>query len=94
MARALWNGKLIAESDDIVVVEGNRYFPRESVRSEYLEPSAKHSRCPWKGKASYFSLAANDERADDAVWYYPRPSILARRIKGRVAFGRGVTVEA
>lgn len=93
MASAIWNGKLVAESDDIVTVEGNRYFPRESVRSEYLRPSDTHTRCPWKGRASYHSLEAEGERAEDAVWFYPKPWILARRIKGRVAFGRDVSVE-
>ena len=93
MARAFWNGRLIAESDDIVVVEGHAYFPRGAVRSRYLAHSDKHTRCPWKGKASFFSLVADGGRAEDAVWYYPRPWILARRIKDRVAFSGAVTVE-
>lgn len=92
MPRALWNGRVIAESDDTVVVEGNHYFPRDAVRSEYLRASEKHTICVWKGRASYFSLQAEDERAEDAAWFYPKPFRPAARIGGRVAFGSGITI--
>jgi uncharacterized protein (DUF427 family) len=90
--RATWKGTTIAESDDTVVVEGNHYFPRESVRSELLQPSAKSTHCPWKGDASYFSLAVDGETNEDAAWYYPAPKDAAAQIKDRVAFWRGVEV--
>lgn len=94
MARAIWNGAVIAESDDIVVVEGNSYFPRESVNDEYVKDSDMHSACPWKGKASYLTLDVNGDQNEDAAWFYPDPKPLAMPIKGRVAFWRGVTVES
>jgi len=90
--RATWNGTVIAESDDTVVVEGNHYFPLESVRQELLRPSGSTTFCPWKGHASYHSLEVDGEVLEDAVWYYPEPYLPARRIRGRVAFWRGVEV--
>jgi len=90
--RAIWNGKVIAESDDTVVVEGNHYFPRESVDPSVLVDSDTHTTCPWKGKASYFSLAVDGDTNGDAAWYYPEPKKAAAQIKDRVAFWRGVTV--
>ena len=90
--RAIWNGEVIAESDDTVVVEGNHYFPAESVDSRYLVPSEKHTVCPWKGTASYHSLEVEGERNEDAAWYYPEPSGAASEIKDRIAFWRGVEV--
>ena len=92
MATATWNGTVIAESDDIVTVEGNAYFPRDSVREELLRPSDTHTNCPWKGTASYFSLEVDGQVNDDAVWYYPEPKDAAKEITDRVAFWRGVTV--
>jgi uncharacterized protein (DUF427 family) len=92
MATASWNGTVVAESDDIVVVEGNRYFPRDAVRSEYLRPSDRTTVCPWKGTASYYSLAVDGEVNPDAAWYYPAPKDAAAEIADRVAFWRGVTV--
>lgn len=92
MLRAIWNGAVLAESDDIVMVEGNAYFPRESLNEQYLEESSHHSVCPWKGVASYFDVVAFGERNENAAWYYPHPSPLARKIKGRVAFWNGVQV--
>jgi len=92
MVQAVWNGTVIAESDDTVVVEGNHYFPRESVREEVLHESATTSRCPWKGLASYLSLDVDGQRNDDAAWYYPEPSEAAAQIKDRLAFGKGVEV--
>ena len=93
MATATWNGTVIAESDDIVTVEGNAYFPRESVRDDVLRPSDTHSVCPWKGTASYFSLEVDGQTNADAAWYYPEPKAAAKEIKGYVAFWRGVRVE-
>jgi uncharacterized protein (DUF427 family) len=92
VARATWNGVVIAESDDTVVVERNHYFPRESVRPEYLRPSDTQSICPWKGTASYFTLAVEGSENRDAAWYYPEPKDAAAQIRDRVAFWKGVEV--
>ncbi|HEX6756098.1 MAG TPA: DUF427 domain-containing protein [Mycobacteriales bacterium] len=92
MAKATWNGAVIAESDDTVVVEGNHYFPRDSVRSDYLHESGTHSVCPWKGTASYYSLEVDGKTNPDAVWYYPTPKDAAKQITDRVAFWKGVEV--
>jgi len=92
--RAIWNGTVIAESDDTVVVEGNHYFPAESVRPGVLSPSDTHTVCPWKGTASYYSLTVDGRTNNDAVWYYPEPKKPAANITGRVAFWRGVEVVA
>ena len=94
MAKATWNGAVIAESDDTVVVEGNHYFPRDSVRSDYLRESGTHSVCPWKGTASYYSLEVDGKTNPDAVWYYPTPKDAAKQITDRVAFWKGVEVTA
>jgi uncharacterized protein (DUF427 family) len=94
MMRATWNGEVIAESDDTVVVEGNHYFPIGSVRAEVLTPSSKTSVCPWKGTASYYTLVVQGEQNADAAWYYPTPKDAAAEIKDRVAFWRGVKVES
>ena len=91
--KATWNNAVIAESDDTVVVEGNHYFPPESVKQEYLQPSATHPPCPWKGNASYHNLVVNGETNKDAAWYYPDPKDAAAEIKDRIAFWRGVKVE-
>ena len=93
MARATWNGAVVAESDDTVVVEGNLYFPRESIKTEYFIDSDARSRCPWKGTASYFDLVVDGEENRGAAWYYPDPKPAASDIKDHVAFWRGVTVE-
>lgn len=79
-------------SDDTVVVEGNHYFPREAVRDDVQRDSETHSRCPWKGLASYYSVAVDGEMNPDAAWYYPEPSDAAKQITGRVAFWKGVQV--
>ncbi len=93
MARAVWNGEVVAESDDTVVVEGNHYFPRESLRADLVRESATHTTCPWKGEASYLTLQAPDGTTSaDAVWYYPEPKEAAQQIKGRVAFWKDVKV--
>ncbi len=93
MIRALWNGEIIAESDDTVVVEGNHYFPIDSVRSDVLQSSATTSVCPWKGQASYFTLLVAGKENRDAAWFYLNPSAEASNIKDRVAFWNGVTIE-
>lgn len=93
MARAIWNGSVIAESDDTVIVEGNHYFPIEAVDPALLSDSATHSVCPWKGTASYYSLTVDGKTNPDAVWYYPEPKDAAKEITGRVAFWKGVKVE-
>ncbi|HZA41508.1 MAG TPA: DUF427 domain-containing protein [Actinomycetota bacterium] len=93
MPRAIWNGAVLAESDDTVVVEGNHYFPVESINEEYFTESKAHSLCPWKGIASYYHVKADGESNRNAAWYYPHPSPLARKIKNRVAFWHGVRIE-
>ena len=93
MAKAEWNGVIIAESDRFEVVEGNVYFPPESVNREYLEESIHTTACPWKGLASYYHVAVSGERNKNAAWYYPEPKDAAKDIKGHVAFWRGVKVE-
>lgn len=92
MAKATWNGVVIAESDDTIVVEGNHYFPASSVHREYLQPSSKSTVCPWKGTASYYTLTVNGKTNRDAAWFYTSPRPAATNIAGRVAFWRGVTV--
>ncbi len=93
MATATWNGAVIAESDHVETVEGNLYFPPDSIRQEYLRPSSMTSTCPWKGEASYYTLAVDGEENADAAWTYPDPKPAASQIKDHVAFWRGVTVE-
>jgi uncharacterized protein (DUF427 family) len=92
--KAIWNDAVIAESDATVIVEGNHYFPLESVRSEYLRPSDTHTHCHWKGEASYHNLVVNGQVNKDAAWYYADPSEAAKEIKGRIAFWKGVRVTA
>jgi uncharacterized protein (DUF427 family) len=92
MAKAVWNGAVIAESDDTVVVENNHYFPRDAVRGEYLRPSDTSTVCPWKGTASYYSLEVDGARNPDAAWYYPEPKRAAAEVRDRIAFWRGVDV--
>ena len=86
MATASWNGTVLAESDDTVVVEGNHYFPREAVRDDVLVDSARTSVCPWKGTASYFSVVVDGQTNADAAWYYPEPLKGMEKIKDYVAF--------
>ena len=90
--KAIWNGVVIAESSDTVVVEGNHYFPVESVKSEYLRPSSTQTTCPWKGIASYHTLEVDGKANPDAAWYYPTPKDAAKQIMGRLAFWKGVQV--
>ncbi len=90
--KAIWNGQTIAESNDTIVVENNHYFPKESVKPEFLSASQTHTTCPWKGLASYYSLTVDGKDNPDAAWYYPEPKPAASQIKDRVAFWKGVKV--
>ncbi|WP_165246565.1 DUF427 domain-containing protein [Paludisphaera soli] len=92
--KATWNGTVLAESDKTVTVEGNHYFPAESINCEYFKPSDTHTTCPWKGVASYYTIEVDGKRNPDAAWYYPEPKSAASEISGRVAFWKGVTVSA
>jgi len=89
---AIWNDKVIADSDDTVIVEGNHYFPADSIRKEYFKASTTHTTCSWKGVASYYSIEVDGKTNTDAAWYYPDPKDAAMNIKGRIAFWRGVKV--
>ncbi|HNP20148.1 MAG TPA: DUF427 domain-containing protein [Fulvivirga sp.] len=90
--KAIWNGKVLAESNDTIVIEGNHYFPKNSINKEFFKPSDTHTVCPWKGTASYFTLNVDGKTNEDAAWYYPETSELAAQIKGYVAFWKGVEV--
>jgi uncharacterized protein (DUF427 family) len=94
MARATWNGVVIAESDDTVIVEGNHYFPKASVTGAELRESAHTSVCPWKGTANYYTLVVDGAENENAAWYYDAPKEAAAEIAGRVAFWKGVQVVA
>jgi uncharacterized protein (DUF427 family) len=90
--KAIWKGKVIAESDKTIIIESNHYFPRNSISSEYFSKSDTTTHCPWKGDASYFSVTVDGETNQDAAWYYPAPKEAANEISGMVAFWRGVEV--
>ena len=90
--RATWNGQVLAEGDETIVIEGNHYFPPESIAREFFKNSDESSVCPWKGVASYYDLAVGDARNPGAAWYYPEPKDAAKEIAGYVAFWRGVDV--
>ena len=94
MAKATWNGKVLAESDATEVVEGNHYFPADSLASEYFEQSDHTSVCGWKGTANYYHLAVDGQRNENAAWYYADPKPEAQNIAGHVAFWKGVEVSA
>jgi uncharacterized protein (DUF427 family) len=91
--KAIWNGAVIAQSDDTVVVEGNHYFPESALNRDYVTFSNHHTMCSWKGQASYYSLLVNGEMNTDAAWYYPDPKPEADNIKGHIAFWKGVKIE-
>jgi uncharacterized protein (DUF427 family) len=93
MARAVWNGAVIAESGSTRVVEGNHYFPPDSIDTAHLQPSDKETYCGWKGQASYYDIEAGGDRLPNAAWYYPDPQPAAEAITGYVAFARGVDIE-
>ncbi len=90
--KAIWNNRIIAESDKTKLIEGNHYFPREKVNREYLKESDKHTDCHWKGIASYYDLVVDGKTNKDAAWYYPDPSSEAAEIRDHIAFWRGVEV--
>jgi uncharacterized protein (DUF427 family) len=92
--KAIWSGAVLAESDDTVVVEGNHYFPAEALRREHFRASETHTTCGWKGIASYYDVFVDGKVNADAAWYYPEPKEAAKSITGRVAFWKGVMVEA
>jgi uncharacterized protein (DUF427 family) len=93
MPKAIWNGKVIAETDTYETVEGNVYFPPDSIKREFFQPSDTHTVCGWKGTASYYTLAVDGLENPDAAWYYPDPKPAAANIKDHIAFWRGVAVE-
>lgn len=93
MAKATWNGAVLAESGEYEMVEGNVYFPPSTLNMEYFEESRAHTECHWKGTASYYNIVVGEEVNKDAAWYYPDPKEAASNIKGYVAFWRGVTIE-
>jgi uncharacterized protein (DUF427 family) len=90
--QAIWNGAVLAESDRTIVVEGNHYFPPETIRRDYFRESQTHTVCPWKGTASYYDVIVNGDVNRDGAWYYPTPKPAAAQIAGYVAFWRGVRV--
>ena len=90
--KAIWNNQVIAESNDTIIIEGNHYFPVESMNHKFLKPSETQTVCHWKGTASYYSIDVKGEVNEDAAWYYPEPSNLAEGIKDHVAFWRGVEI--
>lgn len=92
MPKAIWNGTVIADSDDTVVVEGNHYFPRDAVDPAVLRPSSTTTVCPWKGTASYHSIVVDGKENKDAAWFYPEPKSAAAEIADRIAFWKGVEV--
>jgi uncharacterized protein (DUF427 family) len=93
MAKAIWEGVVVAESDDCVMVEGNHYFPADSVRMEFMEPVDQTTVCGWKGVANYYDVVIGDKRNAGAAWYYAAPLPAASQVQGRVAFWKGVRVE-
>jgi uncharacterized protein (DUF427 family) len=93
MAKAMWGGKTIAESNVTVVVEGNQYFPPDAVPAKFLKPSNHTTICPWKGTAHYYHVEVDGMRNENAAWYYPDPKPAAAEIKDRIAFWKGVRVE-
>ncbi|GAB3828811.1 DUF427 domain-containing protein [Pontibacter rugosus] len=91
--KAIWNNTVIADSNDTIEIEGNQYFPPDSINKAYFEDSNKHTSCPWKGEASYYHLNINGDSNQDAAWYYPNPRDAAKEIKNYVAFWKGVKVQ-
>ncbi|WP_116770262.1 DUF427 domain-containing protein [Maribacter litoralis] len=93
MVQAIWNNEVIAESDATIVIEGNHYFPPSSIKQEYFKNTETHTKCPWKGEASYYDIEVDGDVNKDAAWYYPEVSELAKSIKGYIAFWKGVEVK-
>ena len=92
MPKAIWEGAVLAQSDRTIQVEGNHYFPLDSITCEYFQPNQQHTVCPWKGTASYYDVIVNGKTNPSAAWYYPEPKSAAKQIKDHVAFWRGVQV--
>jgi uncharacterized protein (DUF427 family) len=93
MPKAVWNGAILAESNNCEVVEGNQYFPPDSINQDYFEQSSTQTGCPWKGTASYYNVVVDGQVNKDAAWYYPTPKDAAKNITGYIAFWKGVKVE-
>ena len=93
MPKAIWNGQVLAESDETIVVEGNHYFPPTAVKQEFLQPSNTHTVCSWKGDCSYYDVVVDGMVNPDAAWYYPAPKEAAKKIAGYIAFWKGVRVQ-
>ena len=91
--KAIWNNRILAESDDTIVVENNHYFPKDSIKMEFLGSSDTHTRCPWKGKASYYNIEVDGEVNKDSAWYYPEASYAAKSIENYVAFWKSVEIK-
>ncbi len=92
MAIAMWENAVLAESDKTIEIEGNQYFPPDSIHKEYFQPSDYHTTCGWKGEASYYDVVVNGNKNGNAAWFYPEPMAAAKQIKGYIAFWRGVRV--
>lgn len=92
--KAVWNGQVLAESDETVIVENNHYFPLSSLKMEFFSDSEKKTNCPWKGEASYYSIRVGDQENIDAAWFYAKPKEAAKEIKNRVAFWKGIQVDS
>ena len=92
--KAIWNGATLAESNETIVIEGNHYFPENSINKEYFKPSETHTICGWKGTASYYDVDANGKINKDAAWFYPSPKTEAKEIENYVAFWKGVEIVA
>ena len=90
--KAIWNNQVLAESNDTIVIENNHYFPATSIKEEFFQASGKHTICPWKGEASYYTLVVDGQKNEDAAWYYPNPKDAAKEIKHYVAFWKGVQI--
>ncbi len=90
--KAIWNAQIIAESDNTIAIEGNHYFPPESINKDFFKESTMHTNCPWKGLASYYHIEVDGKTNNDAAWHYPEPKEAAKEIRGHVAFWKGVNV--
>lgn len=91
--KAIWNDTILAESNEAIVIEGNHYFPPESINIEYFKDSVSHSTCPWKGEASYYNIEVDGKTNLDAAWYYSNPKDAAKSITNYVAFWKGIKIE-
>lgn len=91
--KAIWKNTVLAESDQTKMVEDHHYFPPDAINAEYFQQSDSHTTCPWKGRASYFTIQVGDEKNEDAAWFYPHPKEAAAEIKNYVAFWNGVKIE-